>query len=103
LTSLDDLRAELDAVVDKVWQYCDSIGMRGRTVTLKVKFADFRIITRSQSRSTPILDRSTLASISAQVLAAQFPMSKAVRLIGVSLFSLCANAGHTETQMTLGL
>jgi DNA polymerase IV len=103
LTSLDDLRAELDPLVDKVWQYCDSVGVRGRTVTLKVKFADFHIITRSQSRSTPISDRATLASISAELLAAQFPMPKAVRLLGVSLSSLCANPAHTESQMTLGL
>ncbi len=51
LTSPDDLRAELSPLVDKVWHYCDSTGVRGRTVTLKVKFADFKIITRSQSPS----------------------------------------------------
>jgi hypothetical protein len=55
-------------------------------VTLKVKFADFQIITRSRSRVTPILDRSALASISAELLAAQFPPRKGVRLIGVSLY-----------------
>jgi DNA polymerase IV len=40
--------------VDKVWRYCDSTGVRGRTVTLKIKFADFQIITRSRSRVEPI-------------------------------------------------
>ena len=103
LTSLDDLKAELDPLVDKVWHYCDSVGLRGRTVTLKVKFANFHIITRSQSRSTPIADRSTLAVISAELLAAQFPMPKAVRLLGVSLSSLCADPADAETQMTLAL
>jgi DNA polymerase IV len=103
LTSLGDLSAERDPLVDKVWQYCDSVGMRGRTVTLKVKFADFQIITRSQSRSTAISDRSTLASISVELLAAQFPMRRAVRLLGVSLSSLCTNPAYTESQMTLGL
>ena len=42
------MRAELNPLVDKVWAYCDSTGVRGRTVTLKVKFADFQIITRSR-------------------------------------------------------
>ena len=32
--------------------------MRARTVTLKVKFADFQIITRSRSSVAPISDRS---------------------------------------------
>jgi DNA polymerase-4 len=29
-----------------VWVYCAGSGIRGRTVTLKVKFANFQIITR---------------------------------------------------------
>jgi DNA polymerase IV len=103
LTSLDDMRAELGPLIDKVWDYCDGTGVRGRTVTLKVKFADFQIITRSRSRVVPISDRSTLASISAELLAAQFPMLKGVRLIGVSLSSLCVDAADVDPQMTLAL
>jgi hypothetical protein len=48
LTSLDDIRAELGPLVDKVWHYCETTGVRGQTVTLKVKFAD--------SRSSPAVD-----------------------------------------------
>lgn len=103
LTSLDDMRAEIGPLVDKVWHYCDSTGVRGRTVTLKVKFADFQIITRSQSRVAPISDRSMLASISAELFAAQFPLRNGVRLIGVSLSSLCADAGDVDPQMALAL
>jgi DNA polymerase IV len=103
LTSLDDMRAELGPLVDKVWHYCDSTGVRGRTVTLKVKFADFQIITRSRSRVTLILDRSTLASISAELLAAQFPLRKGVRLIGVSLSSLRDESSEVDPQVALAL
>jgi len=97
------MRAELGPLVEKVWHYCDATGVRGRTVTLKVKFADFRIITRSRSQLVPISDRSILASISDELLAAQFPMRKGVRLLGVSLSSLCADAVEPDTQMTLTL
>jgi len=103
LTSLDDMRAELGPLVEKVWHYCASTGMRGRTVTLKVKFADFRVITRSRSRLAPVQDCSLLAAISDELLAAQFPMRKGVRLLGVSLSSLCADAAEPNTQMTLEL
>jgi DNA polymerase IV len=103
LTSLDDMRAELGPLVDKVWHYCDSIGVRGRTVTLKVKFADFQIITRSRSLVAPISDRSTLASISAELLAAQLPLRKGVRLIGVSISSLCTDSAQVGLQMALAL
>jgi len=103
LTSLEDMRAELGLLVDKVWHYCQTTGVRGRTVTIKVKFADFQIITRSRSRAAPISDCSTLASIGAELLAAQFPMRKGVRLLGVSLSSLCTDAADIDPQMTLAL
>jgi DNA polymerase-4 len=103
LTSLDDMCPELGALVDEVWRYCDSAGLRARTVTLKVKFADFRIITRSRSIGAPIADRAALASISTELLAAQFPMPKGVRLLGVSLSSLTAGTTDDSPQMTLEL
>jgi DNA polymerase-4 len=103
LTTLDDLKAELGPLVDKVWQCCDRTGVRGRTVTLKVKFADFQIITRSRSRVVLISDRSILAAISEELLTAQFPLRKAVRLIGVSLSSLSADRAQVDPQMNLAL
>ena len=103
LTTLDDLKAELAPLVDKVWQYCDRFGVRGRTVTLKVKFADFQIITRRRSPTVLISDRSMLSSISEELLVAQCPLRKGVRLIGVSLSSLSADWAQVDPQMSLTL
>jgi DNA polymerase-4 len=101
LTTLDDLKAELAPLVEKVWQYCDSAGVRGRTVTLKVKFSDFQIITRSRSSVVPIPNLSTLALVSAELLAAQFPLRKGVRLIGVSISSLSSDRARVDPQINL--
>ena len=103
LSSFDEMKAELRPLVDKVWRYSESTRVRGRTVTLKVKFADFQVITRSHTGPSPVADRSALATISADLLAAQFPMPRSVRLIGVSLSSLCAELGGDNPQMTLAL
>ncbi|MFY9992355.1 MAG: DNA polymerase IV [Rhodoplanes sp.] len=103
LESLDEMRAELEPLVDKVWRYCEGSGVRGRTVTLKVKFADFQIITRSHTSVRPIADRATFAAVSADLLAAEFPMPKKVRLIGVSLSSLGEGVSDDDPQMTLAL
>src|SRR5262245_1891107 len=103
LTTFDDLKAELAPLVDKVWQYCDNAGVRGRTVTLKVKFSNFQVITRSRSSAVAISNPSTLASVSAELLAAQFPLRKGVRLIGVSISSLCAVSTNGGPQMTLAM
>src|SRR5829696_5495770 len=39
----------LQSIVDKIWRYCEESAIRGRTVTLKVKYQDLEQITRSRS------------------------------------------------------
>jgi DNA polymerase-4 len=41
--------AELQPLIDKAWRHCEDKGTRGRTVTLKVKFVDFELISRSRT------------------------------------------------------
>jgi hypothetical protein len=77
--------SELQPLVDKVWRHCEDKGTLGRTVTLKVKFADFELISRSRSVAGSVDSRSELESVSAELLKALFPMKKAVRLLGVSI------------------
>src|SRR6202007_2523159 len=88
LTELDAMVAELEPLIDKVWRHCESTGSRGRTVTLKVKFSDFEIITRSRSISSAVANRDDLARLSIGLLESAWPFPKAVRLLGVSLSSL---------------
>src|SRR6516162_8383040 len=88
LTAFDKMTAELEPLIDKVWRHCESTGSRGRTVTLKVKFADFEIITRSRSVSSAVANRSVLAGLVIGLLENAMPLPKAVRLLGVSLSSL---------------
>ena len=47
LTEFEAMVSELQPLIDKVWRHCEDKGTRGRTVTLKVKFADFELISRS--------------------------------------------------------
>jgi DNA polymerase IV len=63
LTGIDAMVAELQPLIDKVWRHCESTSTRGRTVTLKVKFADFEIITRSRSVSSAVASRDDLAHL----------------------------------------
>jgi DNA polymerase IV len=102
LTSLEDMRAELEPLTEKVWRYCDATGVRGRTVTLKVKYADFQIITRSRSVTAPVADKPVLAAIARELIATLHPMPKGVRLLGVSLSSLSCDQAGDDPQMILG-
>jgi DNA polymerase-4 len=88
LTEFDAMVAELQQLIDKVWRYCDERGSRGRTVTLKVKFNDFEIITRSRSVPLAVSSRSELEHLAVALLQNEMPAPKPVRLLGVSLSSL---------------
>ena len=57
-------------------------------MTLKVKFADFEIITRSRSVPVAVSSRSDLERLSVALLQNEMPVPKPVRLLGVSLSSL---------------
>ncbi|TWB62935.1 impB/mucB/samB family protein [Bradyrhizobium sacchari] len=87
LSEFDIMAAALQPLIDKVWHHCQA-GNRGRTVTLKIKFADFEIVTRSRSVDTPVSSRVDLERIATGLLKAEMPMPKRVRVLGVSLSSL---------------
>jgi DNA polymerase IV len=88
LWTLEDMSAELVPMVEKVWRYCEQAEIRGRTVTLKVKFQDFEQITRSRSFASPVEYRVSLEKASLDLLSALFPLRKGVRLLGVTLSGL---------------
>ncbi|UPJ27302.1 DNA polymerase IV [Bradyrhizobium sp. CW1] len=103
LTEFDALVAELKPLVDKVWRHCEATGSRGRTVTLKIKFADFEIITRSRSALSPVAGRDDLERLACGLLEVEIPLPKSVRLLGVSLSSLQAGDDAEPPQLTLGI
>lgn len=88
LTTLPELVAGLQPCLEKVWAHCDRAGLLGRTLTLKVKYADFQQITRSRSFLTPLTDQLLLERISHELLAALLPLPQGVRLVGVALSNL---------------
>ena len=92
--------AELQPLIDKVWRHCEEKGSRGRTVTLKVKFNDFEIITRSRSVLSAVSSRSDLERFSVALLQQEMPIRKPVRLLGISLSSL---QGDDKEEPQLGL
>jgi DNA polymerase-4 len=102
LTDLSAMITELEPLIDKVWRHCEVTGSRGRTVTLKVKFADFEIITRSRSVSAAVANRQVFADLAIGLLADNMPLPKAVRLLGISLSSL-QDTGEGESQLDFGL
>ncbi len=92
LTAFEAMLAELQPLIDKVWRHCEDEGTRGRTVTLKVKFADFELISRSRTVASTIGSPSELENVTVELMRALFPIEKAIRLLGVSI------SGFGDTQ-----
>jgi DNA polymerase-4 len=95
-------RNALQEIVEKVWRYCEHSSIRGRTVTLKVKFANFQQITRSRTGQTQIATLSELEQLGYALLEPLFPVAKGVRLLGISLSSLAGgDACKSEFRLPL--
>lgn len=103
LHDLEAARTGLRPLVDKVWRYCEANGIRGKTVTLKVKWADFTQITRSKTVVGSVANALELAEIIDLLLSPIFPAAKGIRLLGVTLSSLERRAPEAEPQLQLAL
>ncbi|MEO5809456.1 MAG: DNA polymerase IV [Sphingomicrobium sp.] len=88
LTDPAELAAQLSRVAGFAWERVDRAGVRGRTVTLKVKFADFALITRSKSFLSPVPDQAAFEAAGQALLAALMPPGKGIRLLGLGLHSI---------------
>jgi DNA polymerase-4 len=96
----DRLASELSRIAGYAWDRIERASVSGRTVTLKVKFADFEIITRSRSFGTPI-GRDEFETAGQALLAALHPLPKGIRLLGLGLHNL--SEGEAEKPRQLGL
>jgi DNA polymerase IV len=103
LFTFEDARDALAPIIDKVWRHCESSGIRGRTVTLKIKYVDFQQITRSRSVRGVIDGRMALEEIGLALLKAQYPMTKGVRLLGMTISALRSAGTVAAEQLPLGL
>ncbi|MBB4152792.1 DNA polymerase-4 [Sphingomonas jinjuensis] len=80
-----DLHAALDRVADAAWIRIERLGTRGRTVTLKLRHADFRTITHARSFAGAVPDKATFLATGRALLDAQLPVPAGVRLLGLTL------------------
>ena len=75
--------AELERIAGYAWDRVERAEVAGRTVTLKVKFGDFTLITRSKSFAAPVPDLEAFDAAGQALLAALHPLPKGIRLLGL--------------------
>jgi DNA polymerase-4 len=97
----DRLAAELERIAGYAWERVCRAEVVGRTVTLKVKFGDFTIITRSKSFASNVADLIEFTAAGQALLTALQPLPKGIRLLGLGLHNL--SEGSQEMPLQLGL
>jgi DNA polymerase IV len=85
LAAAEEIEAGVAAMADEVWAWCEKAKAFGRTVTVKVKFADFQIITRSRSFPSAITGQEALRRASIALVRTVLPTTKGIRLLGVTV------------------
>jgi DNA polymerase-4 len=88
LTEEADLIMALEPVIDAAWTRIARAGASGRTLTLKAKFADFRLVARSRTLATLMSDRLQIAETGRSLLRSILPVDQGVRLLGLTLSGL---------------
>jgi DNA polymerase IV len=85
-------RAELGAILTRL---CEQVaadlkrkGLRGRTMGVKLRFDDFRIVTRDQRLEVPTDDPAAIRRAVGQCLK-RVPLEQRLRLLGVRASALC--------------
>jgi DNA polymerase-4 len=97
------LAAELERIAGYAWDRVKRAEVAGRTVTLKVKFGDFTLITRSKSFAAPVRDLASFAAAGQALLAALHPLSKGIRLLGLGLHNLLEEPAAEPMQLGLAI
>lgn len=93
LSDIEEMYAMLEKIAGTVCKRLDKYELKGRTVTLKVKFHDFKQITRNHSFTHLLNDYDTIVNTAKDLLNNVNMHGKKVRLLGISL------SNFTETHL----
>ncbi|NDV77686.1 DNA polymerase IV [Dysgonomonas sp. 511] len=84
IDNIDELAVILDSVAKDAFEDVKKKNFKGRTITLKIKYADFKTITRSKTLQHTVDDYETFYKTGFELLQG-IDLSPKVRLIGLGL------------------
>jgi len=99
LTDREALNREILSLATKVARRVRRHGLTGKTVTLKVKYSDFELVTRSATLDTPTDDAARVYATCGDLLEKTKAGARPVRLLGIYLSRL--TSGLPAGQMSL--
>jgi DNA polymerase-4 len=88
LSSVEEIRREIDGMARDVAAWLGRKGTTARTVTIKVRYDDFTTVTRSHSAAEATADANHVAARAIALLGKTDAGRRPVRLLGVSVHNL---------------
>lgn len=101
LVDPDKIEAGVLAMADDVWAWCETTGRRARTVTVKIKWADFQQSTRSQSFPWLVDSKAKIHEASLGLIRSVFPPPKGIRLVRVTLSNFAPMPANLPEELSL--
>jgi DNA polymerase-4 len=94
----DQMIRILERLAEQVAQRLDELGVRGKTITLKVRWSNFQLITRCITVTSPMQEARVMMPYLQALLAKLDGGNKSVRLLGVSLSNLVFKDGAGQSK-----
>lgn len=93
-------REEARTMLDRVWERYDRFDQVGKTISIKLKYFDFTVITRAQTRPSGLGTRKAFNEAGHALIEQVLPLEKPVRLIGFQVSGFLQEE-DLPVQMTL--
>jgi DNA polymerase-4 len=102
LSGLARLEPELRRLTEQLCETLEKQQARGRTVGIKIRYADFSTVTRARSLPAAVNDLETVWKVAVELLRRLDPR-RPVRLVGVRVAGLDEEAAEHDDQLSLAL
>jgi DNA polymerase-4 len=93
LVDTQQIRNEIERIARRTAEGLEKRNLRARTVTIKVRYADFTTVTRSHSAAAPTCNAAEIAARALALLDRTDAARRPVRLLGVGAHGLVEESG----------
>ncbi len=97
---IDMVKEKLTEVVEIMWKRCEAKEMFGKTITLKLRFADFTTITRS-STNNQVFTKEEMETCMMNLMPIEEIKERGVRLLGATMSNFQPENRHFLKQLKL--
>ena len=93
--TIEELRDAIQQVAERLMKRIERAEAKGYTVTLKIKYSDFDIVSRSSTQLQPVAERDEIVEI-ASLLIESVELTRPVRLLGIGISKLEVEASRGQ-------